>query len=138
MSHLNITWGRFPDVDHTSFDEETRSLYRSRDLEIDPKDVMPFSPSQCLPSPYFGRLINPIHIVTTHRATDPAYYKMTEQERVENGLPTRSQYMKTSITGMLLTTIFGAFSMSQFNKIYSPSGIILRNTAKVSLFRKIS
>jgi len=133
MSH--ILWGKFNSVNENSESENTKHLYRIRDNDDE------FIKK--------GVLYN-INQINMHRDNDFVYsfmqnfyfqpydkfwLEMTEDERLEHGLKSRFDKKIYSIAGTNFLILLALFAGYQYNKMFTPGGIILRNLQNISYTR---
>lgn len=103
---MSLFWGKFNPINESEMTDEIRDLYRIRDL-TDPKIQK-----------YKGLQVNRQTIIPELNLDDKASYRyqlkymipfpnddvyesMTEEEKVENGLPTRYTLFFSSLPGVL-------------------------------------
>ena len=130
MASYRHSWGDFKD--NKTYSEEVMSLYRNRDHDIAEHNKPLFDESYCKPDKYFIFYSNKIHGNNLYAPLDDKYYKMTNTEKIENGLPSNIDYALDRWYTKLFLVGFIAFAAEQYNKIYSPSGIVLRLINKPS------
>ena len=95
---------RFDTIDESQISDTVKNLYRNRD---DDKDQLKF---RRLFEPLFGsedskQALNMTRLMYLGYV-DPVWNKMSEEERIENGLPTRFILFHKSPTFMLTTVIY--------------------------------
>lgn len=138
MSSTFLNLGSFPDVDLKLYDGEVIDLYRNRDLDVSELKQKPFNLRLCTPSKYLHTTENRSLQQDQFVPVDPNYYQLTEAERIEGGLKTKFDLLNNNFTFRMLYAGLLAYSLIQFDKIYSPAGVILRNTIKVSWSKYLS
>lgn len=129
-----LALGRFNDVDESNFSEEVKNLYSRKDnLEDTYYNI------NAIRFPYNKIDANYLNFTKMFNTKPqcPEYWKLNNQERLEKGFPTTFE-IYTSGKYLFLYTPLLAFGIHQFNKIYSPIGVVLRNQQKISLFQKLS
>lgn len=121
-----LTFGRFKKVDENLFSEDVKDLYKSKDdsseeiynINAIKRTENPNNMSQLFY--YFGK------------SSDSVYLKMSDHERKEKGLPTSLDNFIFSPKGIAFFSFVLAFGASRFANIYSPNGVIIRNSIKTS------
>jgi len=133
--------GRFDSVDTSKVDENVKQLYRIRD-----NDKRNLNSQLTLTQPFFGSNDNPILPTVTKfslmKYADPVWEQMNEEERIENGLPTKYLLLHKSPLAIIAGMLFGglnffnflAYALNQYDKIFYPGGVVLRYQRKQTLF----
>ena len=124
MASYRHSWGDFKD--NSSYTEEVMNLYRNRDHDVTEHNKDLFDESYCKPNQYFIYYSNKVHGNNLYLPLDDKYYKLTETQKIENGLPSSIDLLLDRWYTKIFFTSFIVFAGHQYNKIYSPSGIVLR------------
>lgn len=134
MTAYRNSWGNFREKNLSEYDEEAIKLYRNRDLDLPEYKRKTFTEIECKEGKYFKFYTNLTNSNLYYRPTDPKYYLLTEHEKLENGLMTKYDLLIRTPLALFVGAVIGTFAASQYTKIYSPGGIILRTENKVSTF----
>lgn len=103
---MSFYWGRF-DAQSETFDDEVKDIYKRRDVvlpsnpykeNVDINDVLPHGDT----SPIIG-----INRIALSYPIDKVWDKMTEDERVEQGLPSKLLLWMMSPTEVVVVTFLG-------------------------------
>lgn len=134
---------RFNDVDQKSVTEEVKNLYRVRDNDKHKYKSLGITFAPVYPTMDSGPLLD-MHRLFSNNYCDKKWLEMSETERIENGLPTK---LLTTLTkpffifmGLAaLSKIFFnlAISAGQYDKLFHPQGVILRNQRKLGLTSRL-
>lgn len=117
--------------DSQNLPEEVKYLYRNREFDENIKKK-PFNKYECIYDKYFTFNSNIVTGSMIFLPSDKNYYKMSNQEKIESGVPSSVDlFFKKPYVFMLISILMG-LSADQYSKIYSPSGVILRNSIKES------
>lgn len=123
-----LTLGSFDKVDESNFSDEVKDIYKAR---YNPSDEY-YKYGEVFKSLELDdRTINLRNFMKPY----PKCYvweNMTEDERLEKGLPRKRDAFFKSVNGLLLFTGLVTYSFIQYDKIFSPKSPILRSMRKVS------
>lgn len=125
-----FTFGQFPEVKAENFEEEVVELYKARDDH----SVESYNIDNIILNSRAYSFDNFFYLKLSFKPNDPLYNKMSNTERIEKGLPTSIDNFVKSPSGLVALSFMLYVSILQFNKIYSPAGVIIRNTIKVGKF----
>ncbi len=134
MTAYRNSWGNFREKNIEDYDEEAIKLYRNRDLDIPEYRRKSFTEVECKEGKYYKLYTSLSLSSVLYYPTDPNYYLLTEKEKLESGLETNVDLMFKSPWVFISLVCALTFAGTQYNKIYSPGGIILRTENKVSTF----
>lgn len=101
MSFINA---KIVDEDRTKLSKETIDLYRMRDNDIDAKKYK-INYYQPLGGKIENSLVLSLFRFTALQHTDENWAKLTEEERIENGLPTKFLLFHKSPLSLFLGTL---------------------------------
>ena len=122
-----ISYGKFSEKNPSDYSEEVQNLYKTKDdhnresINIDDFNRVFY---------HGNPLVNMFHL-----PSNPYYWKLTHNERIEKGLPPLRQVYSKTIFGLWGLTIFATVAMHQYNKIYSPMGVIIRRSQQTTWTR---
>ena len=141
MESTKLQFGQFKDIDESNFDQNVIDLYRNRDFdedaEIKKNKISHNHVGLNKDMKYVNNFEDSSNLILSS-PSDPNYYKLSENEKLEKGILTNVDHFVYSFKGILFFTFFTYFAINQFNKIYSPSGLFLRAQQKHSLFKYLS
>jgi hypothetical protein len=129
-----FTFGQFPEVNQENYNEEVRELYKTRDDH----SVETYNIDNIILNNRAKSFDNSLVLSILFKPNDPIYNKMSNSERIEKGLPSSLDNFFRSPSGLITLSFMFYISAVQFNKIYSPAGIIIRNSIKTSRYAYLS
>lgn len=141
MENAKFQLSEFKDLDHSKFDENVLNIYRNRDFDDNSelkKNKVSLTHCKINESykPKYDKFIGFERCFT--KINDPNYYKLTENERLDKGLITKLDKNVNSLKGYFIYCCLLSFSIIQFFKIYSPSGIFLKAKHNNNLYKYFS
>lgn len=137
MSSIHIAFGKFEEPKE-DFPEDVQHLYRNRDYDT-PKylhskvnvETNKENPRQI--NAYFSDGLK----LFPHKPSDSNYYRMTEEERLENGLVTNLDHNIANGKFLSLFALFTTYAINRSFHSQGPSGVILNHLHKPPLYRTV-